>query len=354
MNTKIYYNAKPSKVANIGADVLGAKRMHFDTYETDAEREAKERKRRIDNGIKEIKLSIKAEILSETPDRLKIIELLSKQFELAYGFSGLADNARDVVREKRSLAISDEARAEFNKMVRAFNSLHRDVSRLRSDYSFKYYIQKMRAKYQPKDSFIEQSGGAFNWKEFDCEENDLKGKAEYLALNSRAVQFGNSVSDKERGYILIELALFLETWKANQTLKVIDLAPVSWSFGARGKANSVAYYQPCLKLVSVNRNNIGSLIHEIGHYIDAISNQVSNKISFETVNKYRESIKDSCSDIELRYYCKREEIFARAFEAYCYSINADFRPFAQMGKGFLPELNENLISVIKEALQQIV
>lgn len=349
MTTETYYNAKPSKVTNIGIDVSGAKRMHFDTYETDAEREAKAKRKAIDNGLKVIKASIKAEVLSESPNREKLIELLNKQFEVAHGFLGMADDSRAIISNRRQLAVSREEIAEFNKMIRSLNGLRRDMRSLNSEYSFKYYVQKMRNRYEPKDSFTEESGGTFNWKEFDCKE-DVSSKVEYLKTSSRAVQFGNSVSDKERGHILIELVNFLENWKIVEGLNNIDLSPLSWSFGARGKAGSVAYYQPSLKLISVNRNNIGSLIHEIGHYIDAISNDISHKISYATVNEYRERIKAGLSRKQLNYYCKREEIFARAFEAYCYKIYAGFKPFAQMGKSFLPELNDNLIAVIKEAL----
>ena len=32
--TNEYYNAKPSNITNLGKDVSGAKRMNFDTYET--------------------------------------------------------------------------------------------------------------------------------------------------------------------------------------------------------------------------------------------------------------------------------------------------------------------------------
>ena len=343
--TNAYYNAKPSKVTNIGLDVSGAKRMHFDTYETDAEKEAR---KRFNTGLTDIKKAIKSEVLCTNPDRIKLIDLLNKQFELIYGFSGLLPNVRAIISEKRQEALKEGKTSEFNKMIRAYNTLSRDMYRLNNEYSFKYYIQKMKSRYEPKDSFTEESGAIFNWKEFECNE-DISGKVSYLKDNARAVQFGNSVSDKERGYILIELTSFLENWKLNPILSCIDLSPVSWSFGARGKAGSVAYYQHGQRLISVNRNNIGSLIHELGHYIDGTKGNVSYEISNRTVNEYRDRIKEGLSRNQLSYYCKREEIFARAFEAYCYKV-ASFKPFAQTGKSFLPELNDDLISVLKEAL----
>lgn len=348
MSTHAYYNAKPSKISNIGLDVSGAKRMNFNTYETTEERQAREHKKSVDNSIKLLKAAFKTEVLSESPNRELLLDLLRKQFIAGYEFDALAPDARYQVSERRKNFSSGAA---FNKMISAYNKLQRDKYALSSDYGFKYWLNKMRRRYQPKESFTEQSGATFNWNQFNSNENDVAGKVEYLSSHAKAVQFGNSVSDKERGYILIELVKFLEEFKLVELFDHIDLSPVSWSFGARGNAQSVAYYEYSRKLISVNRNNIGSLIHEVGHYIDDISGNISRKISYETVSNYRDSIKDGMTHKELSYYCKREEIFARAFEAYCFKIYAGFSDFAQTGKMFLPELNDNLIAVIKEALK---
>lgn len=346
METNTYYNAKPSRITNLGLDVSGAKRMNFDTYESDAEREKRKQGNR---DLKAVKEAIKSEILADSVSAERLIQLYAKQFNLLHGFSPLDLDGGKIISEKRQQAKTREEISEFNKMVRAYNQFFRIERRFK--YRFEYEVRKLRAKYQPKNSFTEQSGKTFDWKKFDSSENDIAGKIEYLNENAKAVQFGNSVSDKERGYILIELTKFLKHWGTIESLKDINLKPLAWSFGARGQTGSVAYYKSTQTLISVNRNNIGSLIHEIGHYIDDVRGHISRKISYETVIKYRDAIKSGLDTKSLGYYCKKEEIFARAFEAYCLKICAGFSEFAQFGTDYLPELNDDLMNTLGEALK---
>jgi hypothetical protein len=349
MEKQQYYNAKPSKVANIGIDIAGAKRMHFDTYETVEERQAKEARKVKDKRIATIKEELKEEILSEVPRTDKIISLKASIFELEHGFNPTDSNSRTVIAEKRALAIDRETREAFNKTVNSYNKFLKERSAIA--YSPSYFLRKARAKYGPKQSFTEKSGMSYNWNQFKPVES-VPTVVNFLAANTSAIQFGNSVTDNERAYICEEMQKFLITWSENECVNAISLKPIKWSFGARGKAGSVAYYQATGKVISVNRNNIGSLIHEIGHYIDDVAGRISSKISFKTVNEYRESIKTGLDSRSLQYYCKRSEIFARAFEAYCYSVYSGFDAFAQSGKDYLPQLSDELIGLIKEALKQ--
>ncbi len=347
METQEYYNAKPSKISNIGKDVAGAKRMHFDTYETVEERQAREVKKATDKNIALVKTQLKNEVLSDCPSVETIMALKSQLFTLEHGFNPNNEDARTILRQRRSLVTDTASRASFNKTINSFNRLNREARQL--EYNPKYYIQKMAAKYASKKTFTEQSGVSYNWNQFKLTESNPT-VVNFLADRTSAVQFGNSVTDNERAYICSELQNFIESWSKNGALNGVDLKPVNWSFGARGKAGSVAYYQSCGKVISVNRNNIGSLIHELGHFIDDMAGGISRKISYETVNKYRESIKEGLDPRSLSYYCKRCEIFARAFEAYCYKIHSEFQPFAQSGFDYLPELNEELIGLIRQAL----
>jgi hypothetical protein len=346
-STTQYYNAKPSNISNLGVDLANAKRHNFDTYETTEEREARERKKALDNGLKEIKAKFKALILSDSPCYTTLKQLLNDQFRLQYGFDLNSPDPRGEARDYHSKVTY----SEYNKMVRAYNALKRDIRDLSYEHYAKYYFAKMRKKYSPKTSFTEQSGARFDWKKFTSEVTDLPEKVEYLRINTRAIQFGNSVSDKERGYILIQMSEFLSHWKIVEGLNTIDLSPVGWSFGARGKAGSVAYFQPSSNIISVNRDRIGSLIHEVGHYIDYSKGLPSNKISYDTVRAYAETLPKEMSSKDRRYYCSRKEIFARAFEAYCFKIYAGFSEFAQVGKDYLPELNSELIEIIEGVLK---
>lgn len=345
-----YYNAKPSKIGNIGADVPGARRMNYDTYETTEEREVRGRKKKQDKQIGAKKLELKSEVLSDSPSVAKIIDLTAQIFDLSYGFHPSRDEAKKIIADKRFQANDRDSRADFNRLVNSFNKFKTTIRKL--DYNPSYYIRMMREKYQPKGSFAEQSGETYDWKSFKLV-SDLKDTVSYLSTNTSAVQFGNSVAENERAYISFELSEFLKLWKIVERLNNIDLSPVNWSFGARGKAGSVAYYQAAGKIISVNRNNIGSLIHELGHYIDHISKHISYNISYKTISDYRDTIKEGLDKKSLNYYCKREEIFARAFEAYCFKIYAGFSKFAQCGKSFLPELNDELIGLIEKALGEI-
>lgn len=345
-NETTYYNAKPSNITNLGIDISGAKRMNFDTYESVEQKETRKRKNKTD---KELKNALKAVILAENPDRQLIAKLIRDRFELDYGFSCNADNAREIIRERRSLAVDRESRSIFNKLVNSYNSALKDLRLVNSDYYFRRYIDKMKNRYAPKLSFVGQSGTKFDWKQFQ-EVSNIDTDILYLKNYTKAVQFGNSVSDKERGYIIKELSRFIQAWKIGFTANA-DINGVSWSFGARGNGQSVAFYQHGGKIISVNRNNIGSLVHELGHYLDFNKGKPGDKISYATVKAYGDSLPKHIQGKEKRYYCSRVEIFARAFEAYCLSKNAKFSPFAQTGKMYLPELNEELITLVESVLQ---
>lgn len=346
-NTTAYYNAKPSNITNLGKDVSGAKRMNFDTYETTEEKATRKRKNASDKKLKE---ELKQAILAGTPDRAIIAKLIDDQFKSDFGFSCKAENARMIIMEKRSAITDKESRSTFNKLVNRYNSALKNLYRIESDYYFKRYIESARKRYAPKATFIGQSGTRFDWKQFE-QVTPIDGNLEFLKANTSAVQFGNSVSDKERAYIVQELAWFILAWKALPLTSHADISAVNWSFGARGNGQSVAFFQPGQKVISVNRDNIGSLVHELGHFLDDKAGDVSRKISWQTVQNYVATLPEYLSSAQRRYYGSKVEIFARAFEAYCLSKQTGFGQFAQCGKAFLPELNEELIALVESVLK---
>jgi hypothetical protein len=346
-NATGYYNAKPSNITNLGKDVSGAKRMNFDTYESSEQKETRKRKNASDRKLKE---ELKAAILSAFPNSALVSQLLCQQFESDFGFSCKADNAHSIMLDRRALAVDKETRSVFNKMVRSFYRTRKTLSRIESEYYFSRYLESARKKYAPKQSFVGQSGTRFSWKEFE-QVTPIEGNLEFLKANTSAVQFGNSVSDKERAYIVRELAKFIQEWKACPITMRASISAVSWSFGARGNAQSVAFFQPGQKVISVNRDNIGSLVHELGHFLDDKAGNISRKISWGTVQAYDKTLPEYIQGNERRYYCSKVEIFARAFEAYCLSKQTGFGQFAQCGKAFLPELNEELIALVESVLK---
>lgn len=346
MEHQTYYNAKPSNISNIGHDVAGAKRMNFDTYETTAEREAR---KSTNKNKKQFKEAFKDAVL--TANRGKLLMLLHTRFLADHGFAVDSPDAHAIIMERRKTATNESGRREFNGLVNDYNRTNREIRKItRSDYSFRCYVETASRRYQPKDSFVDETGSRFDWKKFEAN-SDIASHLEFLKLNTSAVQFGNSVSDKERAYISQELAKFLKDWQVVEGLNNISLSSLNWSFGARGKTGSVAYYQQSGNIISVNRNNIGSLIHEVGHFLDANAYTVSRNISHTTVGRYADTLPLELTPKQRGYYCSRSEIFARAFEAYCYKIYAGFSPFAQSGKDLLPELDDELIGLIETALR---
>lgn len=353
-NTQEYYNAKPSKVSNIGKDVSGAKRMNFDTYETEEERETKEQKKATNKKLKAIKEQIKEELSKDQPDASHLATLLHCRFTCDHGFSLDDPEANTIIQQRRiqarnSLMGDGTERREFNRMINAYNNTRKEIHSLGIDWLADRLIAKMKRKYSSRSSFIEETGRKFSWKKGEVTK-ETEGNARYLEKHTVAVQFGNSVTDSERAYVLSELQDFIATWKTDSRTNGFDISDLAYSFGARGKAGSVAYYQPSGKILSVNRNNIGSIVHEIGHHLDYMNNLISNGISRETINTYRDSIKEGMDRKSLQYYCSRKEIFARAFEAYCFRESMNFDEFAQCGKAYLPELNEELVDLIERAL----
>lgn len=332
-----YYNARPANITNLGIDVSGAKRHNFDTYETEQEKAVRKSH---DKALKEVKEQIKEQALSESPNSEILALLIQKRFLLEHGFDCETDVSE--LNKRHSEALKDVSlRADFNKTVRAYNKARREIRDCQSLHRFKYFLASLRKTYSAKkSSFIEQTGERFNWANLK-ESTSIEADIAYLKENSKAVQFGNSVSDKERASILAELTQFLKDWKHT------SLADISWSFGARGKAGSVAYYQHSLKVISVNRHLIGALIHEIGHYLDYNKGNPSSRISYETIKEYAESLPSEMDYKARQYYCKREEIFARAFEAY---FMGKVPAFALCGCAYLPKLSPELTELIEGVL----
>jgi GNAT superfamily N-acetyltransferase len=102
----------------------------------------------------------------------------------------------------------------------------------------------------------------------------VKAATSYMtdSLKLRGIQYGNSVTDDERQHHLKFAAESL----ADLT-DVLGLAPEDASlggqlgiaFGARGKGNALAHYEPALRVINLTRKNgVGSLCHEWGHFFD--------------------------------------------------------------------------------------
>ncbi len=101
-----------------------------------------------------------------------------------------------------------------------------------------------------------------------------KQAVEYMTAKQqfRAVQFGNSVTDEEREHHTRKCA---EAMADLADVLGIPDEYVSWkgrlgiAFGARGKGNAVAHYEPDKQVINLTRKSgVGSLAHEWGHFFD--------------------------------------------------------------------------------------
>lgn len=151
----------------------------------------------------------------------------------------------------------------------------------------------------------------------------------------RGIQFGNSMNDTEREKNLVLSARsFNDLSNAfGLSKKIISMnGTLALSYGARGKAGSVAHYEPTSNVLAFNKGTIGALAHEWSH---ALSKNISggkmgNEKSKELLRDLKLSlrngkivnrIKDSETYKKMTYKKKMywtdpEEVLARTFEKY--------------------------------------
>ena len=346
-----YQNARPSTIANIGEDIKGAQRHNFKTYDEQQELKAKNK---VTKSIKKELDSLKEKAI-ESQCKEDLLAYHLRYLQLKYNFKSVdVIDLKTEVQAMRVLAkarSTSEAISTFNKALRALDKFRRVQWAVERDCS--YSIARHFKKLEPKAAFryVENNGKTFNWSSLDQASNPEN--IDFLSKELRALQFGNSVPDKERIYLTNALTEDLKTFM--QTFKHIDLSPLGLSFGARGKAGSVAYFQPDSNIISVNRHNIGSLIHEIGHYLDynLTVQKLSNLITREMRAEYRDKLQANKIDPRhMSYLLKPTEIFARLFENYCLSLNC-FKEFSlTVDESIMPDLNEVNLKFITDCISK--
>lgn len=184
-----------------------------------------------------------------------------------------------------------------------------------------------------------------NYKTFDSARDYLVKSA-----GVRSIQFGNSLSDKEKEFHIKAAAQSFDDLSAITGLSASTLScngKLAIAFGARGKAGSVAHYSDKHKVLNLNRNSVGALAHELGHALDfnlkdkssvqrdgplsiktryGLSDNPSKvDIAFaqlhEQLDEYKKRMAttDSFRQLSLKkkgYYNSPAEVFARGFESY--------------------------------------
>ena len=314
-----FVNARPSKLQNLGQEVLGAARHRNDTYDN-PEHEAIERKKKSD--LKDSKAQIemlKKSTIEKMPSNASLLGKHLENYEtrffqiqnmLFFDAKVLSDA------ELRAWVYSQQKNELYHTYRRRFNRMLKNIRlvsyRIKSKEEAVLWVQP---KKKSLDSFREMNGKTTAWSDDSLK---MSKKTSSSVLNmARAVQFGNSVPDLERAYIVHNLNLGLNWLK--DLLPEFDLNSLAYAFGARGNAKSVAYYQDASKLISVNRHNDGSLVHEIGHAIDYKLNKISDSMPYEIRSAYMIKIQNMPKNHKA-YLSKRTEIFARLFERYIYEL----------------------------------
>jgi hypothetical protein len=346
------FNERPSNHANLGHDIQGAARHHHDTYNNPEVKRAREFKASSAKAIKAAKAKAQS-LLTEANFVLVINSFEFEKLLLSHdGFTGFDDNKTELIErisDLKAYVISKRGSEGFNKLADKFNRFNRLVSRnrwrIRSLEEAQAYFGK-----KTSNKFQEFNGHKSPWS--SEEPQDLTKAKAYLLESVGAVQFGNSVPDLEREYCLSNLS---QSISLLSELLSFDFKAVGFSFGARGKAGSIAHYQDSNKVIAINRHWDGALIHEIGHAIDYSMNKVSYSIPTSIINKYSAQL--TANKISKKsYYMKRVEIFARLFEVYIRAQQPETSSFAQstFNQQVMPELDAEALAYMTEALKPLL
>lgn len=186
--------------------------------------------------------------------------------------------------------------------------------------------------------------GTANTNEYNSSNVDIeKIKSKY---NIRGFEFGNWLNEEDRVDYMIAVDTALSTLSKIMHSKNVGMSGlIGIAFGARGRGNAVAHYEPQLNMINLTKTKGDhSLAHEYGHAIDynfgryvdqspasaALSGGSSTaKVSKDTVggairktvNKIVDIIMASESFDRLSnhgdYWHRRTEVFARWFEQFC-------------------------------------
>jgi hypothetical protein len=336
MGTQRQFNERPSKYRNIGHDIQEAHRHKFSTYETDEEKTKRETADKLTKDRKQLKqeYAIKLSSVNTLEDAINII----KEYETEYclltcrtigvkcvSLEELRNIVLSTLNDYKKIEDPEERKKVFDKsefLRRAYNraiSKRRNIRRIQSlEYAQKYFGKRQVIQ------FTEYNGKSSPWI---LEGSFDSSCVEYLKNTVGAIQFGNSVTDKEREFCLHNLSETIKKLKSYFTK--FDFKSLGYAFASRGKKGSIAHYSSKHKVLAFNHGWIGSFIHELGHAIDDSLNRASKNIPLSLIDKYRKKLENlRLPSIAFRYYLKENEIFARLFEVYIRDQNIGLSPWA--------------------------
>lgn len=327
-------NQRPSSLPNLGEDISGAARHNNETYDN-PDRDLKKKSVKQRN-------ELKAKALIDIKTALEPIAIIER-FELDSFCQAFNLNKADNVQALKALVISIKTeREDFNELAKAFNRMSRRIRKAKYSNleSQRCYFDK-----KSKDTFHEKNGLEKPWATTQAS-FDLA----LLKPILRGLQFGNSVTDNERLYCSMELKESLDIVSKHFDF---DTSKIGFAFGSRGKAGSVAHYDPSMKTLAFNRGWIGAFAHELGHAIDDSLNRPSRAMPYEIKTEYLAKIKNNPNR---QYYSKNSEIFARMFEMYCFeTLNIRNEFFVSIfDSSVMPELTDDVKAWLLNSLKPII
>lgn len=343
-------NERPSKYSNLGQDVMGAHRHNFDTYDNPEKKAEKERAKKQKANSKDLKQQAVNQLTEVNYREVLDWYEFRKTADSIEGYQGDKSGSDEAMKELRSFVESKRGAQEFGDIARKYNRLARTMRRNRwrvksFEAAQKYFETKK------KDSFTEFNGIKRAWTlsgSFD------QTSIDYLATKTRAVQFGNSLPESEREYCLENLA---QSIKLIETKFIIETKTLAFSFGARGKAGSVAHYQDSERVLAFNRGWDGAFIHELGHAIDYSLGLPSWQIPDSVRTKYRSQLLAANIGWDRRkYYESSKELFARLFEAWIRTQLPETTDWMQstFNQDVMPELDTEALNWMNETMKPLM
>lgn len=332
---KLQYNEKPSSINNIGEDINGSRRHNFNTY-TDEQKEERDKiksNKKMKDTLKEL---ARQNLANSELTQEQCFFIISK-----YEFDSICLKLNVTCSDDNNLkqwVLNNRTRdnvKSFNKYTR----LKRKLSYTRLNELHAYFDTKK------KETYNHVTGVDRAWKTSES----LNGNAiDFLKAQVKAVQFGNTLSENERIFCLNELQKGIEQLKI--LLPTIDFTKIGFSFGARGKAGTVAHYEDSNKVIAINRNRCGSIIHEIGHAIDSQKGELWKHLPAALVDAYRTKVySDPILKNNAKYLLNKKEIFARAFESFM-SLKVHNLYLLDGDRSDWPELTESDVLWMSELL----
>lgn len=176
--------------------------------------------------------------------------------------------------------------------------------------------RKRKGKWVPKQfESLERTGGV--WRPLD---KHVTGDELIKRYGIRAGEFGNWTNNNERQTSLdyaydafADLAYALDIDEKSVSLQGLSLGSLAIAFGARGRGDAVAHYEPLREVINLTKlRGAGSLGHEWAHALDHLIGQFCGLPSLATENRMYDSVK-SLKTVMHRIYRNEKGIYTQYY-----------------------------------------